>query len=111
MSSTERDLRWLLDREEIRDCLHRYTRGIDRHDDELLTSVFHDDAVAHYGDFVGHPTQFTEWSRGLHQSEPWIAHTHLLYNNTIDLDGDTAHSEAYVLFVHVRGDGGGIDFG
>jgi hypothetical protein len=33
---TDAELRELLDRQAIRDCVHRYARGLDRHDDELV---------------------------------------------------------------------------
>ena len=34
--------RLLLDRQEIRDCIDRYARGMNRRDDEILASVFHE---------------------------------------------------------------------
>lgn len=43
----------LLDRQEITDCLTRFSRGIDRFDKPLFLSAFHTDAVIAAGDFVG----------------------------------------------------------
>ena len=49
------EVRELRDRQDILDCLTRYSRGLDRHDSELLASVYHGDAVDHHGEFVGPP--------------------------------------------------------
>ncbi len=49
-------LGWLLDRQDILDCLTRFSRGMDRFDRELLLSAFHPDAVIAAGDFVGGPS-------------------------------------------------------
>src|SRR5882724_2908499 len=45
-------LRQLLDRQAILDCLHRYTRGVDRLDRQLLLSAYHADAIDDHGLFV-----------------------------------------------------------
>ena len=51
MSATmsEQAILELLDREAIRDCLHRYSRGIDRRDFDLLKTVFWQDAIDEHG--------------------------------------------------------------
>jgi ketosteroid isomerase-like protein len=103
-------LQRLLDVQAIRDCLNRYARGLDRHDEELLASAFHDDAVDHHGDFVGSSAEFVPWANELHESQ-WAAHTHFIVNNTVDFDGDVAHSETYVLWVLRRKDGEKVDLG
>ena len=100
----------LLDRQAIVDCLHRYSRGLDRHDEELLASAFHEDAVDHHGDFIGHPEVFVPWANELHASG-WAAHTHFLDLNHVEIDGDVAHSECYVLFVLRRKTGTEVDLG
>ncbi len=45
----------LLARQDIRGCLLRFSRGIDRFDRELFLSSFHTDATISAGDFVGGP--------------------------------------------------------
>ena len=42
-----------LDRQAIVDCIHRYARGVDRADDELLRSAYHPDAVEDHGAYIG----------------------------------------------------------
>jgi hypothetical protein len=103
-------VRALQDDREIRDCVLRYARGLDRHDEEIYSSVYHQDAIDHHGDFLGRRDEFVPWGLALLASE-WDAHTHHLTNIRIDVDGDTAHSESYVLFVQRRRDGGDHDVG
>jgi SnoaL-like protein len=100
----------LLDREAIRDCLHRYSRGLDRHDRAILSSVYHEDAVDHHGEFLGVRDDFVPWADELLASE-WDAHTHVLDLNNVEIDGDTAQSECYVLFAQRRRDRTAVDIG
>ena len=104
------EIQHLLDRQAILDCLHRYTRGLDRHDEALLASAFHEDAVDHHGDFVGTPDEFVPWANSLHAAQ-WAGHTHFLDQSHLEIDGDVAHSECYVLWVLRRKDGAGVDLG
>lgn len=103
-------LQRLIDREAIWDCLCRYSRGIDRHDEEILQSAFHPDALDRHGNFVATPEHFVPWANDLHASE-WAAHTHFLGNHRVEFDDDVAHSEVYVIFALRRTDGAGIDLG
>jgi hypothetical protein len=94
----------LLDRQEILDCIYRYTRALDRHDDELLASVFHGDAVDNHGRWVGGRDEFVAWAN--HEChEKLHAHMHHITTHTCVIDGTTAHTESYVLFVHRYKDG------
>ena len=54
-------LRELLDRQEIHDCLMRYSRGVDRLDPDLIRSAYHDDAIDDHGMFVGTRDEFVDW--------------------------------------------------
>ena len=45
----QRDVRYLMDRQSIVDCIARHARGHDRHDVELLTSAYHPDGVDEHG--------------------------------------------------------------
>lgn len=110
MTTRDPELQRLLDRQAISDCLHRYSRGIDRHDEELLGSAFHPDAVDHHGEFVGPPEVFVPWANELHESE-WQSHTHFLDVNLVEIDGDKAHTITYCLWVLRRQNGEGVDLG
>ena len=100
----------MLDRQQILDCVIRYARGLDRHDEEILASVFHEDAIDHHGDFTGSIDEFVPWANALH-AENWAAHTHFMANHRVELENDEAQSETYVLYVLRRKDGTKIDFG
>jgi hypothetical protein len=91
-------LGWLLDRQDILDCLVRFSRGMDRFDRELLLSAFHPNAVIAVGEFVGGPVDLYDWALAMHEKGQVATH-HNLLNNTCEIDGETAHSETYYLFV------------
>lgn len=88
----------VLDRQDILDCLTRFSRGMDRFDRELFLSAFHKDAVIAAGPFVGGPTELYDWAAPMHEQGQAATH-HNLLNVTYDIDGDTAHTETYYLFV------------
>lgn len=88
----------LLDRQDILDCLTRFSRGMDRFDRELFLSAFHSDAVIAAGPFVGGPVPLYDWASKMHE-EGQSATYHNLLNLTCDVDGDVAHTETYYLFV------------
>lgn len=85
------------DRHEIRECLLRYTRGVDRHDKALMMSAYHPNAVDEHGVARGTAADFCDWAIGWH-GEFQHQHQHIINNTVIDLDGDTAHSETYYTF-------------
>lgn len=91
-------LQTLIDRQDIIDCLTRFSRGIDRLDRDLFLSAFHADATIAAGPFVGGPEALADWSFAMH-AEYQILTQHDLLNHTADIDGDTAHTETYYLFV------------
>ena len=93
----------LLDKQDIAECLLRYTRGMDRFDKDLVLSAYHPDAIDHHGAFCGSPTEFWEHYRHWHETYN-LAHHHSISNSSIELDGDTAHTETYWLFESVNVD-------
>lgn len=102
------EIRRMLDREAIREVIHHFARGLDRHDDELVASAYHPDALDHHGDFVGRPEEFIPWANELHAAD-WSAHQHHLTTMTIELDGDEAHAETYCVGTFLRRDEGVVD--
>jgi hypothetical protein len=87
----------LLDEQEIRACLTRFSRGMDRFDRDIFLSAFHPDAVIAAGPFVGSPAACYDWAMPMHAAGQVSTH-HNLLNMTIEIDGDIAHSETYYLF-------------
>jgi hypothetical protein len=91
-------LEQLLDRQDILDCLTRFSRGMDRFDRDVFLSAFHHDAVIAAGAFVGGPVELYDWASDLH-NQGQSATNHNLLNHTCEIDGDVAHTETYYLFV------------
>jgi hypothetical protein len=95
----EGKLQYMLDRLEIQDVIHRYARGLDRHDDDVLRSVFHEDAWDNHGPWVGPREEFVAWANGpCHQHTN--AHLHQITTHNCEIDGDVAHTESYCQWVH-----------
>ena len=85
------------DRFDIQQCLLRYTRGVDRHDRELMLSAYWPDAFDEHGVAEGHAADFVDWAIGWH-GEYQSKHQHVIANHSVELDGDTAHGETYYVF-------------
>ena len=100
----------LLDREAIRQCLHRYARGVDRFDREMILSAFHPDCLDEHGKFVGTPEEFVDWALGQH-GRAHQSHQHCLLNHTCEIDGNTAHAETYFMFVSMNRAGKPVTIG
>jgi len=98
-------LRELLDKEAIREACLKYTRGIDRHDDELALQAYHEGAIDDHGAFIGDAAAFIRAVGPVHDATAEL-HQHHITNQTIELDGDTAHGETYFIAALKRHDGG-----
>lgn len=98
MTATPEKIAALLDRQEILDCMTRFSRSMDRFDRELFLSTFHADATIAAGNFVGGPADLYDWASNMHEQGQVATH-HNLLNHTCDIDGDVAHTETYYLFV------------
>ena len=98
----------MLAREEIRQCLLRYTRGIDRHDTALVASAYHADAIDDHTDYIGLGSGLGAHANAVHDTM-WETHQHFVTNTTIELDGDTAHVESYLIMGARRKQNTGTD--
>lgn len=87
----------LLDRAEISDCLHRYARGVDRVDEDLIRSAFWEDAHDEHGAVSGSVDDFLNWF--LPNQPTREAAQHILANHTVVISGDTAKTETYFTSV------------
>jgi hypothetical protein len=103
-------VRQLHDRQAILDCIHRYARGVDRFDRELILSAFHPDALDEHGKFVGHPDEFVDWALGQH-AKAHLSHQHCVLNHSCDIEGDTAHAETYFMFISMNRQGRPLTIG
>lgn len=94
-------IRELADRKEILDCVHRYTRGVDRLDRELLVSAYHPDAIDDHAVAVEVGEAFADWVIEYHSKNQTITQ-HYVMNHNVELDGDVAHGETYYIFIGVN---------
>ncbi len=102
---TQSGLQVLLDKQEIHETLMRYCRGIDRCDEALLRSVYHPDATDNHGQFNGQAAEFIPWAlKSLQRDERT---THFVGNELIEVQGDVAWCESYLIAVHRRRDKNG----
>jgi hypothetical protein len=88
----------LLAKQDIRECLERFCRGMDRFDKATYLSAFWDDAEMAAGPFVGSAADCWDWAVPMHEEGQLLTH-HLLLQSKIEIDGDVAHAETYYLFV------------
>lgn len=98
-TTSEEILEELWHREQIRETLMRYCRGVDRRDIELVRSTYHDDAWDDHGSFAGTRDEFLEWVSARHGTI--LQSMHALGNSIIERRGDVAVVETQCT-VHAR---------
>lgn len=95
-SEVPAELRALLDKAAINEALLAYCRGVDRCDEELMGSVYHEGATDHHGAFSGPAAEFVASFVPSSRAESTFT-MHAIANLTIELEGDKAASEAYFI--------------
>ncbi len=106
MSIDPKALATLIAKEEIRELVLLYSRGVDRKDGELLKTLYTkdgtDDHGKHYnGDAEG-------YVRFLEKSFPHLPYSgHHVCNHLISVDGDEGEGEVYAIAWHLIPDGKG----
>lgn len=100
-------IRELIDKQEIHEILIRYCRGADRGDPDLIAAAYHDGAIEdHGGTFKGPASEYVDMLRRVFPKAPRM--THATTNVLIELDGDRARVESYILtFSRLEGEDGG----
>ena len=95
----------MLARDEIRDVLARYARGIDRADAALLKSCYFDDAIEEHGSsFSGGAHEYVD--AAIPKVRAMGIMQHLLGSSYIEIDGQTAYVETYIwTFLRVEREG------
>ena len=99
----------LQDRADISDCLIRYCRGVDRLDWELAESAYFPDAIDNRGAITACPADYLALSRK--KIEPCLWTSHNSSNIAIDMDGDIAQTEGYVMTFVGSPDGNDVTIG
>jgi hypothetical protein len=90
------DVQWLKDRTAIADCVAGHARGCDRHDADLLSASYHDDAVDVHGGTTTPGPDYASWANAVHASTSQN-HLHNITTQICEIDGDEAHAESYVM--------------
>jgi hypothetical protein len=109
VNTTPHRLEILLAKDEIREVLMRYGRGVDRGDAELLKSCYHPGAIEEHGStYVGPADAYIDAAVPRIHKMGTLAH--YICNIHISLEGERAYVESYVLtFARFQRDGKSYD--
>jgi ketosteroid isomerase-like protein len=103
--TTEQELRRMLDEREIERLIIRWARAVDRLDRSELASVYHPDAVEHHGTFDGPANEYVDFV--IDTALPrYVSTSHYVTNCLVEVDGDRAHAETFVLAAHLGDENG-----
>ena len=99
-------LETLLAKEDIRELVLLYSRGVDRKDGDLLRTLYTADATDTHGDtFDGPASDYVDF---LEKSFPYMRYSgHHVCNHLISVDGNEGEGEVYALAWHLIPDGKG----
>jgi SnoaL-like domain len=98
------DVQYLKDRQAILDVIHQQSRGVDRHDAELVADAFHENSWDEHGAQVTRGKQYGHWANDTHAKGSQI-NMHHITTHTCDIDGEVAHTESYVIGLMLNHDG------
>ena len=89
-------LETLIAKQDIADVMARYARAVDRADGPLLHSCYWDDAIEEHGSSYSGPARdYVDGAMQRLQKTGVMAH--YVCNSHVELDGDTAYVETYLL--------------
>ena len=99
MGEVDSKIQEILDKESIRDLVHTYCRAADRHDHELMRTLYHEDAHDDHGSFFkGKAMDFIDLLPEIQKSMGILHHNVTTHN--INLMGHRAEGETYILAFH-----------
>lgn len=104
-SDNEKLLHEVVAKQKIYEALVKYCRGVDRLDPDLIRSVYHPGANDNHGGFNGPVEEFVDWVLGNHMGKVEVC-SHYVSNVLIEVDGDVAHSESYIIAYHRKSTNG-----
>ena len=99
-----RKIDYLIDRQAILDCIASHARGHDRHDQELISAAYHTDGFDEHGKAINPGPKYAEWINPVHAAGSQN-HLHNITTHNVEIDGDVAHAESYVLVALLNHDG------
>lgn len=89
----------MVDLSEIKAVGHRFARGLDRCDREIIESCFHDDGIDDHGFFKGSASEFCDWV--MEELKKYAGSQHLITTQNAEINGDTAVCESYFYAWHL----------
>jgi len=99
MSDIDSKIQEILDKESIRELVCTYCRAADRHDNNLMRSLYHEDAYDDHGSFFkGKAMEFIDLLPEIQKSMGILHHNVTTHN--IKLNGDRAEGETYIIAFH-----------
>lgn len=104
MTHSQQAIDAVISRQQIADLTMAYCRGVDRADAELLESIFHEDSTVVSGAYNGPGKAFATVICGVVQ-DAYEQTFHSIANQWIEVEGDGAVGETYVIAVSTGRDG------
>ena len=98
MDASVDELKALLERDKIRECIVNLARGEDRRDAAMITASYWPDSITDYGVFAGSFDEYLAWV--VPGSDAIPATQHVLGQSLIVVAGETARVETQVLSYH-----------
>jgi len=98
------NLQTLIDRAQIQDLIALYCRAIDRRDETILRSIYHEDAIEDRGEGIFYGKAHDWISQTMPVLPVFELTQHSIANCLIDIDGDSATGETYFQAYHRFGE-------
>jgi SnoaL-like domain len=96
-------VQYLQDRKAIEDVVMRHSRGFDRHDEELLISCYHEDAVTRFGPRAIPAAEFAAFMTQAH-TDRFALHSFHITTHNCEINGDVAYTESYSISAFLSND-------
>lgn len=103
IAELERKLQYLMDRQDILDCLTRTSRGNDRFDEDWIVGGYHADGIHELGRQQISGKQYGDHANHAHGAM-CLANLHNVTMHSCEIDGDVAHTESYVIGLFLDND-------
>ena len=92
------DIAALIDEQAIKNIAHRFARGLDRVDREILMSCFHEDGMDDHGVFKGTAEEFCDWV--MPQLQNYDSTQHIISTQIVEIRNNKAVCESYFYARH-----------
>ena len=108
MDVSKQQLNEMFDEFELKKVVHRFARGLDRADKDIIHSCFHPDGTDDHGIFQGSASEFCDWV--MEQLKKYRATQHIVSTQNAEINGDKAVCESYFYAHHLMdGPNGGVE--